>query len=337
MTRKSKRQNNNNPFTYSEKQTSDIGGTTTLRLGSDSSLPFGYCPLSLSAITGEAVVSRTGGHIYEKEGILNYLVEGNRKCKELITRWEGQCRDDSIARVNESDVLERKRVKMFEENDSKVIGNIKADESASNEITAIHNRETQLKMQKGYNMQSKEEQLKSLKHNSFWLATAAPEGVTDRLEGRPPSRPNSPISGKSLKMKDLVKCNLVLSTQNSDSNSSKDDNTFICPLTLDKIGNSNTVLICKTGTLILEKAYKELVLVDGIQYTKKEKKKKDGKPSIDDEKESSSGEVVLKMIDPITGQSFLSSDVIVCKSRGGTGFAGGGGSVEVKSWVPSML
>jgi nitric oxide synthase-interacting protein len=54
-------------------------GSLTQRLSSDSQLPFGHCCLSLHPVR-DAVISPSG-HIYEREVILEYLLNKTRELK----------------------------------------------------------------------------------------------------------------------------------------------------------------------------------------------------------------------------------------------------------------
>ena len=74
-------------FTYAEKKKAKLGSVAQ-RLGADSQLPFGYCPLSLNPIT-DAVVSPSG-HIYSRESILEYLLLKTQEIKAQARAFELQ-------------------------------------------------------------------------------------------------------------------------------------------------------------------------------------------------------------------------------------------------------
>jgi nitric oxide synthase-interacting protein len=74
-------------FTYHEKSKSGIGSITQ-RLGTDSQLPFGYCPLSLNPIE-DAVISPSG-RIYSREAILEYLLNQTKELKIKQEAYEVQ-------------------------------------------------------------------------------------------------------------------------------------------------------------------------------------------------------------------------------------------------------
>lgn len=75
-------------------------GSITQRLGSDSQLPFGYCCLSLQPVRDAVItfvlidffvlniISRPSGHIYEREVILEYLLNKTRELKLQTQAYE---------------------------------------------------------------------------------------------------------------------------------------------------------------------------------------------------------------------------------------------------------
>lgn len=75
-------------YTHSEKKTAGVAGSSSERIGSESQLPFGHCPLTLNKIT-EAVVTPSG-RIYEREAILEYLLKKTIEIKAMQRDFEAQ-------------------------------------------------------------------------------------------------------------------------------------------------------------------------------------------------------------------------------------------------------
>ena len=73
--------------THKETHTNDFG-TQRARLSTDSQLPFGYCPLSLIPIK-EAVLSPSG-RLYDREAILDYLLQKTQEIKKHQIAYEKQ-------------------------------------------------------------------------------------------------------------------------------------------------------------------------------------------------------------------------------------------------------
>ena len=73
--------------TFKETHTNDFG-TQKARLSTDSQLPFGYCPLSLAPID-EAVLSPSG-RLYNREAILDYLLQKTQELKKHQVAYEKQ-------------------------------------------------------------------------------------------------------------------------------------------------------------------------------------------------------------------------------------------------------
>lgn len=76
-------------YSHAEKKSYGLSsGTQSQRLGTDSQLAFGSCPLTLNAIV-EAVVSPSG-RIYEREAILEYLLKRTKELKDQQRQYEDQ-------------------------------------------------------------------------------------------------------------------------------------------------------------------------------------------------------------------------------------------------------
>jgi nitric oxide synthase-interacting protein len=86
-TKHSKNNCDNHHYTYGEKKAAGLGSIKQ-RLGSDSQLPFGYCPLSLAPISDAAV--SPSGHIYSRESILEYLLTKTQELKAQARAYELQ-------------------------------------------------------------------------------------------------------------------------------------------------------------------------------------------------------------------------------------------------------
>lgn len=72
-------------YTAKDKQNN---GSLKERLGADSQLPFGYCPLSLNPI--DDPVATPSGHVYSREAMLEYLLNANREIKSQRRKFEQQ-------------------------------------------------------------------------------------------------------------------------------------------------------------------------------------------------------------------------------------------------------
>jgi hypothetical protein len=85
-TKHSKNASDRHHLTYGEKRKNGIGSISQ-RLGSDSQLPFGYCPLSLVPID-DAVVSPSG-HIYSISAysIMMALYSSSEMRSSSLSMW----------------------------------------------------------------------------------------------------------------------------------------------------------------------------------------------------------------------------------------------------------
>ena len=87
-------------YTFHEKKSAGVSGSSSQRLGSDSQLPFGHCPLTLNKIV-EPVVSPSG-RIYEREAILEYLLKKTKELKALQREYEAQQVETVLDRKSKS-------------------------------------------------------------------------------------------------------------------------------------------------------------------------------------------------------------------------------------------
>ena len=205
-------------FTYQEKQLAGVGSIRQ-RIGTDSQLPFGHCPLTLNRIN-EAVVSPSG-RIYEREAILEYLLTKTKELKELRIQYERQ--------------LEQERSKEHQQNYDQKINEIQNFSKTQDGVSACHRSLTDEEQQKSALVSrkrivddtSREEQLAKLQQVCPWIPQFTPNASESKLV-EPPKRPVSPFSRQPLRSKDLIP--VTLTSESSSSSSSSSDSKFICPV-----------------------------------------------------------------------------------------------------------
>jgi len=251
--------------TRDEKQKID-SGTIKIRLGTDSQLPFGYCPLSISPIN-DPVVSPSG-HIYSREAILQYLVNRMQEIKEQNVLYEKQIEEKKRNEnsLKQEEIL-KESTKFIETNDG--VTNVVKRKATEAELQNNHNHLNDRK--KKIDEKDKNEKMDELKRVNYWITQFTP--MADAAEIKEPAkRPLSPFSGKPLRTKDLIPIDLVREASNDNSGTIR----FICPISKKTITNQKCILIKNTGTLMLESVAQDLAypsLTDPItskKFTKKD-------------------------------------------------------------------
>lgn len=206
-------------FSYEEKHKAGLGSINQ-RIGNDSQLQFGFCPLTLNRIN-EAVVTPSG-RMYEREAILEYLLTKTKELKELRQRYDKQMLElegqdyDQLHKLNE--------IKQFS----------KSQENASitnRSLTQVEQLKSVLTSRKRIiDDTTREEHLTKLKQVSPWIPQFTPSAKESMIQ-EPPKRPLSPFSRDPLRSKDLIPVTLTReSIGSSSSSSSSSDEKFICPI-----------------------------------------------------------------------------------------------------------
>ena len=255
-------------LTYQEKQ--HIQGAKSTRLGSDSQLPFGYCPLSTYPIE-DAVVSPSG-RLYSREALLEYLLFKTKEMKQQQHAFDQQHSRRQEETVAKQDDERSRDLSSFV--DAQDISGLTKRKASEIEINQSY-MESRKKVFDDTDDATKKEQLKKI---SPWIVNFTPSAADAEVKA-PPKRPPSPFSGRPLRSKDLIPVDLVRENERSESSSSSSsDNSssssssssssgsssnggavkFICPVTRKTITNQKLFLIKTTGVLMIEAAYKDL-------------------------------------------------------------------------------
>lgn len=139
---------------------------------------------------------------------------------------------------------------------------------------------------------------------SFWVPSQTPDASRAKLE-KPDSKIYCPISGKILKIKDLIDVKFTLASDPDDDKKSliARENRYVCAVTKDILTNAQQLAVLRTsGDVVTMECYEKLI-------------KKD-------------------MIHPLTNEKLTEKDIILLQ-RGGTGFASAN-QLEAKSARPAL-
>lgn len=139
---------------------------------------------------------------------------------------------------------------------------------------------------------------------AFWLPSLGPDSAP--TEVKPPSmKTKCPMSGKPLRIKDLIPVNFKLADKLSTEHLAARKERYVCALTDKVLRNAIKCVVLKpTGRVITEEAFLKLVKPD--------------------------------MIEPISGTKLKMKDIIPMQS-GGTGYASGGGTTKKTKVSAAMM
>eukprot|EP00731_Ephydatia_muelleri_P029579 Em0021g102a len=137
---------------------------------------------------------------------------------------------------------------------------------------------------------------------SFWVPSMSTVAKPTELK-KPDMRTFCPVTGKILKVKDLI--TVKFTPADHASSGASNDIVYMCPVTHDILGNSIPCAVIKpTGDVVTMECVDKLIRKD--------------------------------MVYPLTGQKLKDSDIIPL-ARGGTGFAGSGIELKATKSGPAMM
>lgn len=279
-------------YTYHEKKkdTAASGyGTQTVRLSRDAVKDFDCCCLSLQPCRDPVVT--LDGFIYEREAILEYILHQKHDIAKQLKAYEKQKKSQKAELEELSKAAKESKVKAFMEKEGTIVSKPLNPFASKTGVGHASN-----------SSQSGEEKEKHLP--SFWIPSLTPEAKA-AVVAKPDKAVYCPMSGKPLKMKDLVSVKFKLVDEKLDRvGLINRQDRYVCAVTGDILGNSVPCAVLRySGAVVTLECVEKLI-------------KKD-------------------MLDPITGQKMTEKDIIVLQ-RGGTGFAGSGVKLQAKEFRPVM-
>lgn len=231
-------------------------GTQEVTISRDSARNFDCCCLTLQPCTDPVVTPE--GYLYEREAILTNLLKQKRQIIKQEKAYAKQVKDKKAA-ADESSATEK----------------FLNDQSSSSAIQVN---------------KSKAPGHSSHKLNNFWVNDLQGHAHKDDIR-KPDTKTYCPISGKQLKLKDLVTVKFTpLANQEGPSSLLCRTTRYMCAVSHDTLSNAATCVVLRpTGNVITLNCYDQLVK-----------------------------EV---MMEPLTGDKLKEKDIIILK-RGSTGYAG---------------
>lgn len=285
MTRHAKNVTAGNVYTTHErkKDARESGyGSTSVRLGKDSIKEFDCCCLTLQPCRYPVIT--TDGYLYDKEAILEYVIHQKRDIAKKLKEFERQKTKqkkevEELAKTEQSKLL-----KTFVEKQGAASKDSGATAGPSTLSNMVDGRDKQLP--------------------SFWIPALTPQSKATEVK-KPDETIRCPMSGRPLRIKDLIPVNFTLAKDGDDRALIAKDVRYVCAVTNDILSNSVPCAVLRSsGSVVTMECVEKII-------------KKD-------------------MIDPTNGKKLTEKDIIVMQ-RGATGFAGAGIKLEAKVDGPVMM
>uniref|UniRef100_UPI00398EFCCC nitric oxide synthase-interacting protein n=1 Tax=Pristiophorus japonicus TaxID=55135 RepID=UPI00398EFCCC len=280
-------------YTYYEKKkdTAVSGyGTQSLRLSKDAIKDFDCCCLSLQPCKDPVITP--DGYIYEKEAILEYILHQKTEIAKKIKAYEKQKNVKKTELAELAKAEKETKVKAFLEKESTIVSKPLNPFSAKG-------GEAEASSSKDPIQQEKQKHLPS-----FWIPSLTPEAKASTIR-KPDKTVYCPMSGKPLKMKDLIPVNFMPVDEKLERvQLITRQERYVCAVTRDVLGNSVPCAVLRpSGAVVTMECVERLIKHD--------------------------------MVDPINEAKLTEKDIIQIQ-RGGTGFAGSGVKLEAKESRPVM-
>ncbi|XP_013174940.1 PREDICTED: nitric oxide synthase-interacting protein homolog [Papilio xuthus] len=274
-------------YTYHEKKKDAAAsgyGTQSERVGKDSVKSFDCCSLTLQPCRNPVVTK--DGYLFDKEAILEYIIAKKTEYTRKFKQYEKQLKKEEAEKKELADAEKEANLIKFmsrERNISHSSSN--SQPSTSSSVSNLAN--------------GKHKQLPS-----FWIPSQLPDAKRSKIE-KPDPTVYCPISGKPLKMKDLIEVNWTLVKDPDDKKSLiAKENRYMCPITHDILSNAVPCAIIRTtGHVVTMECVEKIIKKDWLH--------------------------------PLTGDKLKEKDIIPLQ-RGGTGYALTNQNLEGKNERPVL-
>ncbi|OWR44846.1 nitric oxide synthase-interacting protein homolog [Danaus plexippus] len=273
-------------YTYHEKKKDAAAsgyGTQNERLGKDSVKSFDCCCLRLQPCRDPVVTKE--GYLFDKEAILEYIISKKNEYTRKLKQYEKQMKREENEKKELADAEKQANLIKFMNRENNISNSKSSESKASTSVSNLAN--------------GKHKELPS-----FWVPSQLPDAKITKLE-KPDPTVYCPISGKPLKMKDLVDVKWTLVNDPDDKKSLiAKENRYMCPVTHDILGNSVPCAVIRTsGHVVTMECVEKIIKKDWLH--------------------------------PLTGEKLKEKDIIPLQ-RGGTGYALTNENLEGKNERPVL-
>lgn len=211
-------------YTYHEKKKDAAAsgyGTQNERVGKDSVKSFDCCSLTLQPCRYPVVTKE--GYLFDKEAILQYIITKKNGYTKQLKKYEKQLKKEEAEKAE----------LVAAERESNLIKFMNREKNISGSGSSSQNNSASTSKSVSNLANGKDKQLPS-----FWIPSQLPDAKISKL-AKPDDKVYCPISGKPLKMKDLIEVKWTLVKDPDDKKSLiAKENRYMCPVTHDILSNS---------------------------------------------------------------------------------------------------
>lgn len=278
-------------YTYHEKKKDAAAsgyGTQSERLGKDSVKSFDCCSLTLQPCRKPVITK--DGYLFDKEAILEYIISKKNEYTRKLKKYEKQLKKEESEKAELAAAEKESNLIKFMNREK----NISSSNGIKRQDTLCATSSSVSNLTDG-----KEKQLPS-----FWVPSQLPDAKISKLE-KPDPTVYCPISGRQLKMKDLIEVKWTLVNDPDDKKSLiAKENRYMCPVTHDILGNAVPCAVIRTtGDVVTMECVEKIIKKDWTH--------------------------------PLTGDQLKEKDIIIVQ-RGGTGYALTNNKLEGKNERPVL-
>ncbi|XP_047023030.1 nitric oxide synthase-interacting protein homolog [Helicoverpa zea] len=275
-------------YTYHEKKKDAAAsgyGTQSERLGKDSVKNFDCCSLTLQPCRNPVITKE--GYLFDKEAILEYIITKKNEYTRQLKKYEKQLKKEESEKAELAAAEKEANLIKFMNREKNISSNKQQGDgpSTSSSVSNLANG-------------------KAKELPSFWVPSQLPDAKISKME-KPDPTVCCPISGKPLKMKDLIEVKWTLVNDPDDKKSLiAKENRYMCPVTHDILSNAVPCAVIRTtGHVVTMECVEKIIKKDWMH--------------------------------PLTGDKLKEKDIIMVQ-RGGTGYASTNQNLEGKNERPVL-
>jgi len=276
MGRHSLHANDRSHFSHKERADAGYGFTKKVRIDSAGFLPFGFCAVSLKA--PKDPVATPDGHIYDREAILQHLLSEKQELLAQHEKFQKQEKSKERTLAAEKQEANLRELEFFQRNEEATMSQDKRHKRAADQLDSAREQESLShggspgkKLRKGELMTIDKADMRS---KSFWSSEFTPTAAPTAVK-KVDLCPKCPMSGKKLRVKDLIHVNFEAISQKV-VDQGGEHGWVCCAVTKHAITHQQAILIKPSGVVVLESILKDIVFptmtcpITGKKIEKKE-------------------------------------------------------------------
>lgn len=252
MSRHSKHSNDRMFFTAKERADAGYSKTRKEVMGTDCFLPFGFCGLSLKA--PKDPVATPEGNIFEREAILECLLQQKLEIQAQQKKFEEQERkkEQRLQALDKEEEL--RELEEFTKAEQGLLSQDFRHKRALEQADSKQDGVVEKKLRKGELLKVDKSELRA---KSFWTKECTPTATPTEIK-KVDATTRCPITGKKLKVKDLISVKMDVADQKLlDQGGGK--GVFCCAVSKNPIVFQQALLLKPSGVVILESVWKDIV------------------------------------------------------------------------------